>query len=184
MSQKDLRQWKRKKGRHHSFTVLRHPVSRAHHAFCSRILATGPGSYEALRATLRRRYALPIPEQMPDASYDKVAHRAAFAAFLAFLKGNLSGQTAIRVDQTWCTQAQALQGFGEFALPDRVIREADLTEELGQLAAKIGLDMPALPHTEPDVPYQLADIYDAEIEALVQDVYQRDYMMFGFESWA
>jgi hypothetical protein len=29
----------------------------------------------------------------------------------------------------------------------------------------------------------LGDIYDDEIEALGADVYQRDYMMFGFDRW-
>jgi len=105
-------------------------------------------------------------------------------AFLGFLKGNLAGQTAIRVDQAWCTQALALQGFGEFALPDRVIRESDMQEELAQLAAHVGVLTPQVQDAPVETPFALADIYDAEIEALVQNVYQRDYMMFGFESWA
>jgi hypothetical protein len=29
----------------------------------------------------------------------------------------------------------------------------------------------------------LADIYDEEIEKAAQNAYQRDYMMFGFDSW-
>ena len=31
--------------------------------------------------------------------------------------------------------------------------------------------------------HSLEDIYDDEIEALGADVYQRDYMMFGFDRW-
>lgn len=184
LSQKDLRQWKRKHPGHRSFTVLRHPVVRAHSAFCKHILGTGPDSYAALRQTLRRRYALPIPEDMPDSSYDRSAHRTAFAEFLVFLKGNLTGQTAIRVDAAWCSQTQALQGFGEFALPDRVIREDDLETEFSQLLAttKHEGDV-ALGPTGEELPFELSDIYDAEIETLAQDVYQRDYMMFGFENW-
>jgi LPS sulfotransferase NodH len=184
LSQKDLRQWKRKHPGHRSFTVLRHPVVRAHSAFCKHILGTGPDSYSALRQTLRRRYALPIPEDMPDSSYDRSAHRTAFAEFLVFLKGNLTGQTAIRVDAAWCSQTQALQGFGEFALPDRVIREDDLETEFAQLLAttKHEGDV-ALGPTGEELPFELSDIYDAEIETLAQDVYQRDYMMFGFENW-
>lgn len=183
-SQKDLRQWKRKHPGHRSFTVLRHPVVRAHHAFSKHILGTGEDSYSALRQTLRRRYALPIPEQMPDDSYDRAVHRSAFAAFLVFLKGNISGQTAIRVDASWCTQTQALQGFGEFALPDRVIREDDLETELAQLLDTTGHDKEvSVGAATGDLPFDLSGIYDAEIEKLTQDVYQRDYMMFGFESW-
>jgi LPS sulfotransferase NodH len=183
-SQKDLRQWKRKHPGHRSFTVLRHPVARAHFAFCKHILSTGQGSYSGLRKTLRRRYSMPIPETMPDAGYDLAAHKAAFLAFLSFLKGNLSGQTAIRIDATWCTQAQSIEGFGEFAFPDRIIREADLETELPQLLVQIGheggIDLAA---RAPDLPFSLDDIYDEQIETAAQNAYQRDYMMFGFDSW-
>ena len=127
---------------------------------------------------------MPIPEIMPDAGYDRAAHRIAFLAFLTFLKGNLAGQTAIRIDASWCTQAQSLEGFGEFTLPDRVIREEDLAIELPQLLAQIGhngnIDVGSV---DGDVPFALADIDDAEIEKAAQSAYQRDYMMFGFDSW-
>ncbi len=184
MSQKDLRQWKRRNVGHRSFTVLRHPVDRAHDAFCRHIVTTGKGSYTQLRGNLIRRYKLPLPEGEPDASYDADAHRAAFKAFLVFLKGNLNGQTAIRVDQAWCTQAQAVQGFGEFAFPDRIIREADLKNDLAELAASVGVTTtPAVPKRPQTGPFELSDIYDAEIEKLASDAYQRDYMIFGFDSW-
>ncbi len=142
MNQKDLRQWKRRNPGHRSFTVLRHPVARAHDAFCRHIVTTGKGSYTQLRATLIKRYKLPLPEGEPDASYDVEAHRSAFKAFLMFLKGNLNGQTAIRVDQAWCTQAQAIQGFGEFALPDRILREDDLESGLADLARRWAMQRP------------------------------------------
>ena len=31
--------------------------------------------------------------------------------------------------------------------------------------------------------FALEDIYDDEVEALGADVYQRDYVMFGFDRW-
>jgi hypothetical protein len=77
-----------------------------------------------------------------------------------------------------------LEGFGEFTLPDRVIREEDLAIELPQLLVQIGhngnIDVGSV---DGDVPFALADIYDAEIEKAAQSAYQRDYMMFGFDSW-
>jgi LPS sulfotransferase NodH len=185
LSQKDLRQWKRKHPGHRSFTVLRHPVQRAHDAFCRHILTTGKGSYLQLRNTLVRRYKMPLPAGAPDETYDLAAHRAAFVAFLTFLKGNLSGQTAIRVDPAWCTQAQAIMGFGEVCLPDRIIREADLAGELQEIAQAVGrADAPELGASQPDQPFQLAMIYDDEIEKLAAEAYQRDYVMFGFARWA
>ncbi len=184
MTQKNLRQWKRKHPGHRSFTVLRHPILRAHDAFCRHILTTGGGSYTQLRNTMIRRYKMPLPHDGPDAQYDKAAHHTAFAAFLRFLKGNLSGQTALRVDASWCTQAQSLQGFGELTLPDRIIREDDLNAELHALARDVGVDLvPDVGAGEPSQPYGLADIYDDEIEILGADAYMRDYVTFGFTKW-
>lgn len=183
MSQKELRQWKRRHPGHRSFTVLRHPLDRAHTAFCRHILHTGHGSYRQLRNTLIRRYDLPLPPDGPGADYDADSHRAAFVGFLRFLKGNLTGQTAIRVDAAWCSQAQALQGFGDLALPDRVIREAELQEELDDLAHRVGAASRPVPEIAEETPIALAAIYDDEIEDLAADVYQRDYMMFGFRRW-
>jgi LPS sulfotransferase NodH len=184
MSQKDLRQWKRRHPGHRSFTILRHPVQRAHDAFCRHILTTGKGSYTQLRNTMMRRYSMPLPVDGPDERYDLATHRTAFAAFLTFLKGNLSGQTAIRVDASWCTQAQAISGFGELCLPDRIIRESDLEAELSDLARAVGkTGLPAFKAADVDQPFALVDIYDEGIEALAGDAYQRDYMTFGFERW-
>ncbi len=183
MSQKDLRQWKRSHKGHRTFTVLRHPVLRAHEVYCYRILNTGKGSFLQLRQTLVRRYNLPLPEHDDDPTYDLSAHKAAFSAFLAFLKANLAGQTAVRVDPAWCTQAQTIQGFGEFMLPDLILRESELETELNRLAQQAGYAPTPLPAVASFARYKLSDIYDAEIETLVQDAYQRDYMMFGFDAW-
>ncbi|MEH6645545.1 nodulation protein NodH [Sulfitobacter sp.] len=184
MTQEELRQWKRKHEGHRSFTVLRHPILRAHEVFCHRIMNSDKGSYLQLRRTLVRRYKLPLPEEGHEGSIDASTHRAAFIAFLKFLKGNLAGQTAVRVDSAWCTQAEAIQGFGEFTLPDIILREDALPRDLSTLAATLGYSdaqriEPAGLHGN----HMLEDIYDDEIEALGADVYQRDYMMFGFGRW-
>ena len=183
MTQKDLRQWKRKRPGHRSFTVLRHPVARAHAAFCRHIAPVeGPGSFTQLRNTLIRRYQVPLPDDGPPS--DLAAHQAAFKAFLVFLKGNLSGQTAVRVDAAWCSQAQAISGFGELCLPDRLIREADMAVELPDLARVAGVaDVPAYPGGAEEAPFALSEVYDDEVEMLAAGAYQRDYMMFGFSRW-
>ncbi|MEQ6249455.1 sulfotransferase family 2 domain-containing protein [Sulfitobacter sp. HNIBRBA3233] len=184
MTQKDLRQWKRKNIGHRSFTVLRHPLLRAHEVFCHRVLNAGQGSFLQLRRTLVRRYKLPLPEEGTEQQIDAATQRACFVAFLEFLKGNLAGQTAIRVDPAWATQAQNIQGFGEFSLPDLILREEDLQQELTALAQRVGYStVPEISAPEPRGPFALSDIYDDALEALCADVYQRDYMMFGFDRW-
>ncbi|MEO3414616.1 sulfotransferase family 2 domain-containing protein [Roseovarius sp. CAU 1744] len=183
-NQKLLRQWKRKSGRHRSFTVIRHPVARAHSAFCRKILTPDDEAFADIRRTLRNFHKLPIPGGGPDAAYDRRAHRQAFAAFLEFLRANLSGQTGLRVDAHWATQSSVIQGMARFSVPDMLIREEEMQDDLGALARQVGYPEPPAPRTAaPDGPIPLSEIYDAEIESLTKAAYQRDYMMFGFEAW-
>ena len=183
-NQGQLRQWKRDNPGHRSFTVLRHPIARAHTVFCKRILSTGKGSFAEIRQTLRKQFKLPIPGQEPNESYDRATHHAAFVAFLQFLKANLAGQTGIRVDAHWASQAQIIASFADFGSPDFILREDEMTAWLPALAMQLGQSAPNDPGpVAQDEPFTLADIYDAEIEALGSQVYQRDYTTFGFGPW-
>lgn len=187
---KTLRQWKNRRrddrGGHRSFTVIRHPLARAHATFCDRILATGPGSYAGIRESLRNNHGLPIPESAPPPDWPDAEHRAAFAAFLVFLRANLSAQTAIRTDPAWATQTAILQGMAGFALPDHILRESEAPEALPALAASLGVAAGGNPASWPESPAdtRLARIHDAELESLARDAYGRDYMTFGFANWA
>ncbi|MCA0870486.1 sulfotransferase domain-containing protein [Seohaeicola saemankumensis] len=184
MNQKQLRKWKRTRPGHRSFTVLRHPLERAHSVFCNRILTTRRGSYLQIRETLRKQFKLPLPKSEPDDSFSRADHRAAFVAFMEFVRMNLAGQTGVRVDGAWCTQSQTLASFTDFAPPDHVLREDEAAGQLAQMAGVLGYpDPPEMDTATDDTPYALADIYDAELEALAADVYQRDYVMFGFSDW-
>ncbi|MBV2359623.1 nodulation protein NodH [Thalassococcus sp. CAU 1522] len=184
-NQSSLKQWKRERPGHRSFTVIRHPVARAHDAFCTKILGTGKGSFAGIRKTLRRAHNLPIPEGDLDDGYDLSAHREAFTGFLAFLKANLSNQTGVRVDGHWASQAQVLEGFAEFTLPDMIVREDEMATYLPPLAMQVGHPAPADPEPLPiAAPHALAQIYDDRIEKLARDAYGRDYLMFGFDDWA
>ncbi|GGH28938.1 hypothetical protein SAMN05444007_104323 [Cribrihabitans marinus] len=184
LNQKALRKWMRGTPDHRRFTVLRHPLARAHAVFCDRILSVGPGSYLRIRETLRKQFKLPIPKAAPDDGYSRADHRAAFEAFLGFLQMNLAGQTPIRVDGHWCSQAQALSNFAEFTMPDLVCREDEMADLLPDLARRCGHpDPPAPDPAEPDRPHPLGEIYDADLEKLAAEIYHRDYLMFGFGPW-
>jgi LPS sulfotransferase NodH len=183
-SQKELRQWKRKHVGHRSFTVLRHPVARAHTAFCKHILNIGCGGFPEIRATLRKVHKVPLPDDPSANSYDTAAHHAAFLAWLKFLKANLGAQTALRVDGAWASQLSLLQGMTLFRMPDMILREDRLRGDLAMLAGQLGrTSMPELQHvTDPDAA-RLALIYDKDIENAARDACQRDYVAFGFGDW-
>lgn len=179
-TRKELRQWRRSSPGHRSFTVLRHPLPRAHAAFCENILT---GRFGAIRNGLRRLYHVDLPDDAGDPAYDAGAHRTAFLAFLKFLKSNLNGQTSLRVDPSWASQTAVLEGYGQIAGPDLVLREERLEAGLAFLAAEVGQSAPPLPPMVEAVPHRLAEIHDVEIDAAIRDAYQRDYANFGFEDW-
>jgi hypothetical protein len=178
-AQKTLRQWKKARVGHRSFTVLRHPVARAHDAFCTQILS---GSFRQIREQMQKIHKLGLPEVGKD--YPDVAgHRDGFIGFLRWVKLNLSGQTSSRVDAHWASQAAVLQGFAGFQGPDVVLREERLAEGLAFLAAEVGQSAPTLPQPAHHGFCDLAAVYDAEVEAAAREAYARDYVAFGFGDW-
>lgn len=183
-NQKQVRAWMQSHPGHRKFTVLRHPLARAHAVFCTRILGTGPGAYKKIRNMLRRRYELPIPDKDDMGTYTRDQHRTAFAAYLEMLHRILAGQTPIRVDGEWCGQAQTLEGMASFAMPDLILREDEMATALPALAGKLGHSAPAAPNpAQADTPFTLEQIYDSQLEALAARAYQRDYLLFGFGDW-
>lgn len=188
-SQKSLRQWKAAYTDHRTFTVLRHPLARAHAAFCDRILSTKNDSFPEVRDSLIKQHGIPLPKfdplRDPDDGYDVAAHKTAFLAFLGFLKKNLAGQTSLRVEPAWASQLSLLQGMSDFTVPDLIVREDRMGHDLAILAAHIGREtMPGLPEVTDPHAERLLGIYGAEVEAAGRDAYQRDYVAFGFGNWA
>ncbi len=182
-TQRKLRGWKRQTGTHLSFTVVAHPLERAHRAFCRFILPTGDGAFTGIRAVLRRSYGVALPDDPADAGYDLNAHSTAFLAFLRFLKGNLNGQTAVRIDGAWASQTAILQGMSVFGSPDRVLRWESADDGLSEIARALGFESPAFQDTDPEGPFALAEIYNDRIERAARRAYQKDYMMFGYGPW-
>lgn len=181
-TQKSLRQWKRTHPGHRSFTVLRHPLARAHAAYCEKIVPPSGGFVE-IRETLRKTLGLPIPRDPAD-SLDPAVHRAGFLGFLGFLRSNLSAQTGVRIDPAWASQLTVLQGMAGTILPDLIVREDRLADDLAILAAQVGkASMPAVPEVTDPHAARLAAIYDAEVEKAGVDACQRDYIAFGFGPW-
>ncbi len=183
-SNRTLRDWMKSNPTHRSFTVLRHPLERAHATYFEKILTLGPGTFREIRTTLSRVFKLPIPEGNPGPEYDVETHREAFLGFLAVMKANLSGQTGFRTDAAWATQTAVVQGFGTHVPPDYVLREEWLTGDLMWVAAQVGHESAPryVPDEEPHMGW-LTAIYTDEVEAVARDAYQKDYINFGFGPW-
>ncbi|PRX31168.1 hypothetical protein SAMN05216257_10452 [Meinhardsimonia xiamenensis] len=183
-TQKTLRQWWRRVGAHRGFTVLRHPVERLWWAFAALILPEDVPQFAEIRETLRTVYNVPIPKSLPPEGIGREEARAGFLGFARFVRGNLGGQTSIRVDPHWASQDMVLQGFARFASPDMILREETIEQGLAQLCAQLGVECPAWqPAAEPSGVPPLAEIYDGEIEAATRAIYRRDYLAFGFADW-
>jgi len=188
-NQKSLRDWMARHEGHRSFTVIRHPVAWAHAAFCDRVVGSTDDNSDEMRAKLRKIYEIDVPDNQPvpetDSSYDLNAHRAAFLAWLGFLRGNLSGQTNLRVDPAWGSQLVALQGYSEYGPPDMIVRETKLRGDLAFLAGQLGREvMPSVPAMTDPYHDRLAAIYGPKIETAARQSYHRDYLAFGFGNWA
>lgn len=183
-SQNTLRAWMQDHPGHQRFTVLRHPLARAHAAFCDMILNTGPGSFTMIRNHLIQHHGLALPDDPADPGYDDKAHAAAFEGFLRFLRSNLNGQTSIRVDAHWASQVICLQGMSDFCLPDHILREEDIAQALPRLADRAGApSIPPIPDPRHPDQSRLDAIYSPKLEKLCRDAYAKDYLMFGFRDF-
>ena len=185
-SQKTLKHWQKSHPGFRSFTVVRHPVARAHAAFCDYILGYGEQRFGEISQSLKKMFGLPLPKEVPpEDNYSDDIHRTAFLGFLKFTKASLSAQTSVRLDPAWATQSAVVEGFAQFATPDLVIREDRIREDLAYLAYTVGRDdAPDLKRETDPHHARLEAIYDEEIEAAAADAYQRDYLNFGFQSWS
>jgi len=183
-TQKTLRQWKRQNKSHRSFTVVSHPVLRLHRAFAKHIWSSGPDSYPLIKESLINRYGITELADGEKAQQDQDLHKRAFMKFAKFIKGNLGGQSSIRVDGSWASQDVLLAGIARFMVPDFVFREKDLSIGLNFVADNLAIAPNDL-HAETDYsPVRLGDIYDEKLESAVRAAYQRDYMMYGFGAYS
>lgn len=176
---KSLRQWKQDHPGHRSFTVLRHPLARAHAVWSDFVEKE---FMPELRPYLKRVHKFQLPPK--GKGFDSAEEfRAGFLVFLELMKHIHDGRTELRMAPQFATQGAWLQGFSVLQAPDRVLREDQLSEDLAALTAQMGLPMPALPQVADKSPYKLADLYGPDLEAAARAAYWRDYVGFGFGDW-
>jgi len=174
-----LKDWKDRHPGFRSFTVLRHPLARAHAAFCDYLARDW---LPELRPYLKRVHRFEMPKK-GEAFADVEAFRAGFKVFLDFAHFNLTGRTEIKVVPHIATQLATLQGFASIQTPDMLLREDRLAAGLAYLTDEIGLQCPPLPQVADLQPYSLQSIWGADLEDAAEVAYTRDYAAFGFARW-
>ncbi|MDP5346098.1 MAG: nodulation protein NodH [Paracoccaceae bacterium] len=181
-TRKTLREWMQTSKTHRSFTVLRHPLVRAHAAFCSVVALP---QNDGLRQMLAQNYDVPNPADPSILASDLAAFHAGFLGFLGFLRANLNQQTGFPVLIEWASQTMQLKGFGEITLPHVLCREDRLAQDLTELAAAIGAKGAEAPTclSGPPSPIALQDIYDGALEQAARRAYGTDYLTLGFDDW-
>jgi hypothetical protein len=181
LNQKDLRKWRRQHEGFKTICVVRHPAIRAHASFCKYIVSTKNGSYREMRKLLIKQFGVDVPKTDTGIEgYSLTTHKAAFIAFLKFLKLNLANQTSIRIDPAWASQTAILEGVSQILIPTHVIHEDDITVGIAHIEALLDLKAVPIADTAHSGPFVLAEFCDTEIEDLARDAYMRDYLNFGF----
>lgn len=176
-----LRDWLRAHPKRAVFTVLIHPLLRAHEVYLRQVVH---GQRANVRAFLARVHGVALPEKDAMDSYDNALHRAGFLAFLRFVAANLNGQTAISVLPAWASQTRLIEGVTGQVPLQQLLRVDGLSRDLPGLGRDLGLDLPGFTPSPASRRFTLAGIYDAEIEAAGRAAYSLDYEALGFEDWA
>lgn len=170
-----LQAWRRAHPGHRAFTVLRHPLKRAHAVYTRLLL---PGHLGAAEEHMLRLFQAPL--QADRSAMTLPEHREAFAAFLRFARASLSGQTGLAPWPSWASQSALLDGYAAVGGPDVILREDSIVRDLRWLTDSI--DRPEAPPIATEAPGTpaLSDLLDDEIQSLCRMAYARDYERFGF----
>ncbi len=176
---KTLRKWKSEQVGQRGFTVLRHPLARAHAVWADYVAREW---MPELRPYLKRVHRFEMPPK--GKAFDtQEEYRAGFIVFLELMKHIHAGRTELRMLPQFASQGAWVQGFSMLQAPDILIREDRLEAELTALTASMSQPMHPLPKMVDKAPYPLADLYGPDLESAARDAYWRDYQGFGFGDW-
>ena len=174
------RSWLRDHPRHALFTVLHHPLARAHDVYLRQVVH---GQRANVRGFLARVHGVILPDKDAMAHYDTALHRAGFLAFLRFIAANLNGQTAIPVLPAWASQTRLIEAVTGKAPLQHLLRVDRLARDLPALARDAGVAPPDFTLVTTPRRFTLAGVHDSEIEAAGRDAYSLDYEALGFADW-
>ena len=175
------RDWQRAHPQRVAFSVLRHPLARAHETFVQQVVL---GNRTNVRAFIERVHGVDLPQDAAGAqAWSEDAHRAGFLGFLRFIQANLNGQTALPTRALWASQASLIEAITAQCPLHRLIRSDRLGDDLPGLGDELGLTFPAFAPVARETPLRLGAVHDRAVEAAGRAAYGRDYDMLGFGDW-
>ena len=176
------RAWQRAHPRRSVFTVLHHPLVRAHEVYLRQVVH---GQRANVRAYICRVCtACTCPRKTRWTGMTQAMHRAGFLAFLRFVAANLNGQTAIKVLPAWASQTKVIEGVTGQAPLHHLLHVDELSRDLPGLGRDLRLDLPGFTPVEQPRRFTLGMIHDPEVAAAGRAAYALDYEALGFEDWA
>lgn len=176
-----LRKWRMDHPGQRSFAVLRHPLARAHAAYCDFLERDW---MPELRPYLKRVHKFDLPPKAQKGFATEVQHRAGLMVFLELIKHIQAGRTELRMPAQFATQLTTVTGFAQVQGPDFLLREDRLERDLTFVCDHVGVVMKPLPPNAEVSPYPLAAIYGADMEKAARDAYGKDYAAYGFANWS
>ncbi len=174
-----LRAWRAAHAGHRSFTVLRHPLARAHTAYAEFLRKEW---MPELRPYLKRVHKFILPPK-GEGFEDLAEFRAGLLVFLDLIKHIAAGRTELRTPAQFASQFMTLQGFGQLQSPDHVLREDQLEMGLAYILRDLGVNAPDLPQDQDLAQHPLSALYGPDLEEAARAAYARDYEAFGFGDW-
>ena len=176
-----LRKWREGHVGQRSFTVLRHPLERAHAAWCELLEKDW---MPELRPYLKRVHKFDLPPKSEKGFATEAEHRAGFLVFLELIKHVQAGRTELRTTAQMASQLATVTGFAQVQGPDVLLREDRLEEGLEFLCGEAGVEMKPVPTSAEVRPFDLAALYGPDLEKAAREAYGRDYTAYGFGNWA
>jgi hypothetical protein len=175
--------WLRRVPGHQRFSVVAHPLARAHAVFRDSVVAPAGSRFARLRTVLAADFGVVLPEAWPAPEFDAAAYRTALLGFLRFVAANHARQTMVHVNARWASQAALLAGLPSEVAPHHVFRTDQLIAAAGYLETARGLEPCPLPAAAAEPAPGLSEVYDAELERAARRALARDYTAFGFGPW-
>ncbi|MEM9060059.1 MAG: hypothetical protein AAGD13_06315 [Pseudomonadota bacterium] len=171
------------------FTLITHPLVRAHAAFVDETCGPNWSHSTIRRALIRDHGPMPPPRGIQNGrgGYTPEQHRRHFLAFLDIIAEVISSDDESAPRPDWVAQARLVDLYEADGDRLRILRHEDFADLAHWLAELTGVaplppgQIKGLSQAEANRMLSLSDILDAEIASRVCDLHPEDYARFGYE---